>query len=307
MNRGLLLLYGIGLFLGSILHSDEMKRPMSFALHTHCPSVFYEREEGPSSLIVGLRLLSPDGLKEESYTIDFASEQELLERVRDFREIVSNTVGYQRRFHSFFCFLQGNSSLIEMIPSLEKEWEELSELLERMPRDSHKEMVSRKGPFLDRELFFCMQGWGMAGDHIGPKTEEAKPFFDLPIREKDRRVIRELIEGIAETPLLQLALPSEQNRLKRLGDKARAVHPMRFIGFILVDVQMRKQLKEISESSFKWPRFIEGFEEQMKEEAKKVDMLLYAPGFAELLGVELEVVRNLLLKKDYASMVEFFL
>ncbi len=165
----------------------------------------------------------------------------------------------------------------------------------------HKKSLSLEKSFLHK------QGWDLARDGVGPKTEEAKPFFDLPLKEKEKKIIRDLIEGIAETPLLQLALPSEQGRIKKLGDKARVVHPLRFIGFILSDAQLRKLLKDISESSFKWPRFVEGFESQMKEEAKKGNLNMYVPGFAELLGADVGQIQELIQKKNYAGVIEFFL
>lgn len=299
MRSILFCLCGLGIFWGSVLQSSEIKKPVSFGLHTCCPSVFYEKTGNEASLLsIKVKQLFDGKTEEDVYTLEFVDEQELAEAL----EVFIQQTDFKMGFYSFSCFLQSDVKALALV---EKKLEELTSSLEKNNQDFYA--ASERTIRTRQSTFSSMQGWDLAGDSVGPKTEEAKPFFDLLIREKDKKLIRDLIGGIADTPLLQLMLPSEQNRLKKMGEKARVVHPLRFIGFILADAQMRRQLKDISGSSFKWPRFVEGFEDQMKEEAKKGNLVAYVPGFSELLGAEADVIYGLLQKKNYSGIIEFFL
>ena len=148
--------------------------------------------------------------------------------------------------------------------------------------------------------FPVMRGWGDVADaDVEPKTEEARPFFDLPLTNDDKKNIRKLITTLADKNILQLLL--DKKGMEKLGDKIRPVHPLKFASFILKDPYLKKCLRTIEKDSLKWGPFVDGFEEKMKTETKAGKILVYIPGFLELLDADPKQVQKLLQNKNYSG------
>jgi hypothetical protein len=130
-------------------------------------------------------------------------------------------------------------------------------------------------------------------------------FYQLPLEEKDQKLIYELIKTIAEKNVFGLLFKKKE--VEKLGKKVNHVHPMRFMGYILSEPKLRKWLKDIRNSSFKWDYFMREYGERMKEENAKNNIMPYAAGMAHLLHVEQNHILGYLQAKDYTGMVKSFL
>ena len=95
--------------------------------------------------------------------------------------------------------------------------------------------------------------------------------------------------------------------MERRGDQIHHVHPMRFIGFILGDSQLRRCMKSIHKNSFKWNGFIEGYEKRMKEEYKAGNLNRFVPGLADYLDVDRNEIQYYISHKNYEGLVKHFL
>jgi len=132
-----------------------------------------------------------------------------------------------------------------------------------------------------------------------------EPFYQLPLEEKEQRLIHELIKNIAEKNVW--ALLFKKKEMERLGKKINHVHPMRFMGYILSDPKLKKWLREIRGSSFKWDYFIGSFGNRMKEENAKNNIVPYIPGMAHLLHVDQSHILGYFHTKDYEGLVKSLL
>jgi hypothetical protein len=140
---------------------------------------------------------------------------------------------------------------------------------------------------------------------LGHAAEDTSIFYQLPLTESEKKIIRKIITTMAEKNVFQLLL--EKRSLEKKGKKIRHIHPLRFVGFILADSHLRRCMKTISKSYFKWSNFVEGYEERMKEESKKGQLLPYVPGFAELLKADPQVITNYINKSEYEDLINYFL
>lgn len=153
-----------------------------------------------------------------------------------------------------------------------------------------------------------MKGWepSSEGTRGGePKSEEAKLFFNLPLTDEDKVIIRKIVTSMADKNVLQLLM--DKKSMERKGDKIRPVHPMRFIGFVLSDPNLRRCMKLVSKTTFKWGGFLDGYEKRMKEESKAGNLFRYTAGLADLLEVERHVIQRYLNQSDYEGLVKHFL
>jgi hypothetical protein len=231
--------------------------------------------------------------QEDLYMISFQDEEECHVKLQEMATLLSKNpphkIAYSIEDSPFF---------------MEKQWEEF---LFSITQDSSFDLDST-AEYLSSTSFSSfpiMQGWGSSISDAQAQTKEAEPFFALRLTAKDKKNIDLLLTDLADKTYLQLL--ANQASMNRKGNRAKIVHPMRFIGYILSESYLHKCLKTIEKDSIKYKEFINGFENHMKEEAAKEDLLLYAPGFAELLGVDLQAVIEIIKSKNYANLIKKFL
>jgi len=158
-------------------------------------------------------------------------------------------------------------------------------------------------PFWRLDTERCMTPFVLANNPS--TTDSSEPFLQLPLTDKEKRFIKIIISTMAAKNIIQLAF--EKHSLESKGDKIHHVHPMRFIGYILSNPDLRNDLKTIKKSSFKWDAFIDGFSKRMKEEFQGDNIYQYVPGFASQVGASQEEINHYIAKKDWEGLVKHLL
>ncbi|MCX6988603.1 MAG: hypothetical protein NTZ52_03755 [Chlamydiae bacterium] len=153
-----------------------------------------------------------------------------------------------------------------------------------------------------RELFSYLDT-GLANEN--PQFGSVEGYNALRLTKTDAKNIRSILTTMSDKNLFLLLL--EKGSLEKKGKQIRPVHPMRFIGFILADSQLRKCLHNIKKDYFKWSNFAEGFTDRMKEEAGKGNLLPYIHGLATLIKVDPGVIYQFISKKDYDGLLKYFI
>lgn len=130
-------------------------------------------------------------------------------------------------------------------------------------------------------------------------------FYQLSLDDREKKLIHELIKTIAEKNIWGLLFKKKE--MEKLGKRVNQVHPMRFMAHILSDPKLKKWLRDIRHSSFKWDHFIDGFSDRMKEEGAKNNLLPYVPGMAHLLHADPNQLFDFIRDKDYEGLVKSLL
>ncbi len=155
----------------------------------------------------------------------------------------------------------------------------------------------------EEELLFSRDEDGAAPilliDNMPAGTES---FYQLSITDKEKRLIKIIVNTMAEKNILQLAFI--KRTMEKKGKKIEHVHPMRFIGYILSNAELRSSLRSIKKSSFKWDAFIDGFSRRMKEEFSNNNLYVHIPGFCHQVGADPEKVTHFIQKKDWEGLVK---
>ncbi len=228
--------------------------------------------------------------QEDLYTITFQDEQECQTALQEMAHFLAKNPPHKIAYSA------------EDTPSfLEEKWENfLLSITQESSFDSDFEVKYLSASSFSTLPF--MQGWDSSVKEAQAQTKEAEPFFALRLTAKDKKNISLLISDLADKSYLQLL--NNQASMNQKGDRARVVPPMRFIGYILSDPYLHKCLKTIEKDSLKYKEFIAGFEKRMKDDAAKEDLLLYVPGFAELLQIDQQMVIDIIESKSYANLVK---
>lgn len=232
--------------------------------------------------------------KEEQYHISFSNEEECEQLLTEFTQNLSEEGLYKVAYSS------KNPSEF-----LERKWEECITVFQgNNPAEIDYYFAPHQPSFMGSMKLEAM-GWGSAAGDEKAKSKEAEPFFALRLTPRDRKNIQLLLTDLADKTYLQLFVA--QSSMNRKGDRVRVVHPMRFIGYILSDPHLHRCLKTVEKDPIKYKEFLRGFEEHMIEKESLNEFLLYAPGFAELIDVELQDVIDILESKNYGDLIKKFI
>jgi len=131
------------------------------------------------------------------------------------------------------------------------------------------------------------------------------PFIALRLNPEDEKNIRGLITDLDNKNYLQLLFSKKE--MDRKGDGIKVVHPMRFIGYILQTPELRQHLKSIMRDSVKGSQFMNNFVNRMGEFAAEEDLQVYAEGFAQIVGVPLEIVKSIISSGEYSNFINKFI
>jgi hypothetical protein len=127
-------------------------------------------------------------------------------------------------------------------------------------------------------------------------------FYQLPITEKEKRIINVILTTMAEKNILQLAFVKRS--MEKKGKKIEHIHPLRFIGHILSNSELRSCLRSIKKSSFKWDAFVDGFSRRMREEFSNNNLYVHVPGFCQQIGSNQDTVTRLIQRKDWEGLIK---
>jgi hypothetical protein len=136
-------------------------------------------------------------------------------------------------------------------------------------------------------------------------ASEVDAYYELSLPDHERKLIHELVRNMAEKSIWGLLF--KKREMERLGKRVNHVHPMRFIGYILAEPRLKRYLKEVSTSSFKWDHFIDGFSKRMKEETARDNVMRYIPGMAHSLKFDPARMAAFIHDKDYDGLVQAIL
>lgn len=146
------------------------------------------------------------------------------------------------------------------------------------------------------------------GPVVAPSLESvpAVDFYaGLPISGDEKRMIAKIVTTMAENNVFKLLY--EKKKLERIGKKINHIHPMKFLGTILVDPRLVHNMHEIKKSSFKWEGFMDGLIHRMREEASRDNIKKYISGFSRSLGADVNRVTEYFDRGDYDGLVRFLL
>lgn len=143
----------------------------------------------------------------------------------------------------------------------------------------------------------------LVNDQGQSPAPEQDPFLQLPLHEWEKKIIYRSFTIMAEKNVVQLALIKKE--MEKKGKKVNHVHPLRSIGYLCSDPHLKKCMRTIRKSSFKWDAFIDGYSKRMREEALKDNLLPHVPGLARQVGGDPHKIAHYIHHHDYEGMVKY--
>lgn len=136
-----------------------------------------------------------------------------------------------------------------------------------------------------------------------PMVEAALPAYDLAISARHGQVIERIIQTIAHTSTLTLGFKKKELELlgKELDGK---VDVFQFLFHILHSPNLRKDLKQVSDSRFKWGGFMRGVNKGLNLLKQRGDLMNRYEPFAAALGVAPDTIHRYVKSGDWDGFVK---
>ncbi len=124
--------------------------------------------------------------------------------------------------------------------------------------------------------------------------------FVVKVSEDEGKAISEIVTTLGKTNLV--ALGFKKGHLKALGQGLRGIGSLNFLGFILINEELKGHMRTIRKSSFKWDGFMDGLKPGFERELKSNKLVEDLPAFAALAKVD---PQQLLVKAEAHNWDEF--
>jgi len=146
-----------------------------------------------------------------------------------------------------------------------------------------------------------------SGVAVVSQGHSPKVYYQLRLTADDQSNIFKMIKNLGE--LGWLGLLKKKSAMEKLGDNILPVHPLRFLGYVVSNPSLRKQLPKIMGDFIKRKSFLNGhgkrigFAQRMTNEINHNNMMQYVPGFAQQIGVSEESLQKYFSSHDWESLI----
>jgi hypothetical protein len=141
---------------------------------------------------------------------------------------------------------------------------------------------------------------------IPPKHVDYASYSQLPCTEEDRAKIYKLISTIGPKGLPWLLL--HKNELEKLGAEINAtVHPLKFLGTIFSNAELKSDMKLVMDSMFKRSNFVKGLAKRIELELQKKQVYKFLDDFSLELHVPVNEVRHYCENSDWEGLIYYLM
>ncbi|MBN1915052.1 MAG: hypothetical protein JW769_04110 [Parachlamydiales bacterium] len=126
-------------------------------------------------------------------------------------------------------------------------------------------------------------------------------YADLPAKKEDVQKIYYLITTTGGGSWKKLW--SDRKRLYKIGDEIRYIHPLKFLGIIYSNNDLKPHMLSIVDHYFKRTNFIKDLASAMELELSRNNIDKYLDDFSEHIKVPKEIFSPYIQRKDWAGLL----
>lgn len=132
-------------------------------------------------------------------------------------------------------------------------------------------------------------------------TQDA--YAELPITLQQERDITKLIRTLANTSTVGLMF--KKGELERIGERITGIHPLRYIGFIYADPELKECMPKLLSKSMVSTRFIKELSAGLNQKLEENQLVQYVPGFASSLNLTTNDIMPFVDNRTWGEMLDY--
>ncbi len=170
-----------------------------------------------------------------------------------------------------------------------------------LPYSSAKAPVPFVSQVIKRSLQIDFGCLGIGIVKLPPPKTHNETYAELSCTEQDLIKIHELIKTMAENGKFSLLFM--QTYLRQLGTQVNHVHPLKFLGVVFANPDLRIGMKEIFRDSFKRAGFLDGLAPCLSLEMEKGKLVQYIEDFSNEVGASADGIRPYFQASDWEALL----
>ncbi len=145
----------------------------------------------------------------------------------------------------------------------------------------------------------------------GNILDSNSPYNQLPITEAEAQVIYKIIDTVGNNGYGTLLL--KRGELRDLGNKVQHIHPLRFLGTLFTNPDLKKCMVEVQSKNLKWRGFMDGdhptpgFVAKCEREYARNNFEPYILSFCQAVKAHPDQVRALIEKREWEKLVQYLI
>jgi hypothetical protein len=134
-------------------------------------------------------------------------------------------------------------------------------------------------------------------------AENVQAYSELVVTAEQERDIHKLITTLAHTSTFGLVF--KKGELEDLGKKTYGIHPLRYLGCIYSDPQLKDCMPKLLDKSMVASRFVKEISEGLNEKLDEGQLVRYIPGFAASLKLDPAPFMTFVDKRNWKGMIDY--
>ncbi|MES2344444.1 MAG: hypothetical protein V4494_00700 [Chlamydiota bacterium] len=134
-------------------------------------------------------------------------------------------------------------------------------------------------------------------------AEEVRPYSELVVTAEQEKDIHRLITTLARTSTFGLMF--KKGELENIGKRTYGIHPLRYLGCIYSDPDLKQCMPKLLDKSMVGTRFIKEISDGLNEKLAEGQLVCYVPGFAAFLHLEPVPLMDFVDKRDWSGMINY--
>ena len=134
-----------------------------------------------------------------------------------------------------------------------------------------------------------------------PSTHPDARNYYRPLSDYDKENIRFIINTLSHNSTLALAF--QRSSLVRVGARTANIHPLRYLGFIFSDPELKGQIKNISRTP--WNRFVDDFGDSLSNAVSRDNITdNIVADFAETVGIAMKKISSSIASEQWWAFMQ---
>ncbi len=133
----------------------------------------------------------------------------------------------------------------------------------------------------------------------------ALAYIQLPLKPEESKVIGEIVEAIGNHGWLWLGV--HQTELREKEKQIKHVHPLRFLGEIFSNANLKACMRKVEKDRLTWSGFLKGLKPNMEKEMQRNNLYKHVEGFCQAVRADPDKVKVFIQKHDWSGLVKYLI
>lgn len=169
--------------------------------------------------------------------------------------------------------------------------------------DESSELLGDDQPQREFLVDYMVQGSDLM--MLTPKAKSTYRNYTIPVKSSEKSDVKYIVTTLGNSSPLKIA--SSRSSLKKAGDRIDNLHPLRFVGCIFSDEEMKAAIHNMQGRSWVWGEFLSNINDSFSTEANNNNLNQFVQDFTNNLNIGFTEVNNLIANRQWTDLIDYLI